>query len=141
MLTKTTWLLAGGALAYLLEYGLGLTEAIPRIVAYLIGVPVLVLVAMDALPIQLSGRLKGARDIESAASRKDAAPDIVFHFTAILYACVYLSVLFRFRPRNCDLFFDMFFTLSPVELFWLVAPIVSFWWYRLWAIKRRGNAA
>ncbi len=134
---RTAGVIATGLLAYVLEYGFGLNETPLRYVVYLIGIPILILYALANAPVRLTGRLKGANSLERHGQEVPGPRDALFNICMIIYGGVYLSALFRVRPRDFDRFFEIFMVLSPVELFWLAAPITVFWWYRQSVIKRR----
>jgi len=130
MFTKILWLVAFGLVAYVLELGFGLRETRINLVVMTIGVPILFLYALSNIFPGLSGRLKGAESIDSATSDSSHARDDVFSGSAVIYVFVYLGVRLHVRPRDWELSIDLLGSLSPIELFWLIAPIVSFWWYR-----------
>ena len=130
MLNRIGWLIAIGVLAYGLEYGLGIRQLPTRYILYAAFVPLLALYAIDLLSPRSSGRLKGAISTDSRPADSSESRDHLFGFLAFIYVAVYLSILLRVRPRDWDLVREIVFVLSPVELFWLVAPIVVSWWYR-----------
>ena len=115
MLRNLAWLIAIGLLAYALEYGLGLTELPTRLFVLVIGVPLVILYAIDLVPSRLGGRLKGARSLDSREPDESPSRDAVLDIGTVIYAGVYLNILFRVRPREWDRFLEIFMVLSPVE--------------------------
>ena len=135
MLGRIGWLIATGVLAYVLEYGFGLRQLPTRYILYAAFVPLLALYAIDLMSPRSSGRLKGAKSIDSASKDASGSRDHLFGFLAFVYVAAYLAILLRVRPRDWDLVREIVLVLSPVELFWLIAPVVVFWWYRKRAIS------
>ncbi len=130
MAKKIALLILIGIVAHALEFGFGIAHTGADVIALAIGVPLLILYALARTPLGLSGRLKGAESVDSGDTEPSTPGDPVTVICAVLYTGVYLNVLLRLRPRDFDMFFELFATMSPVELFWLVAPITVFWWYR-----------
>jgi len=140
MITKIAWFIAIGILVHVLEFELGLTGPLGKYVVFLVALPIAVLYALSFKPLGLSGRLKAPDSVDTSDSETNRPRDLLFEFFTIVYVGVYLIVLFQVRPREYDRFRDIFFELSPVELFWLAAPITVFWWYRSHATNREDSA-
>ena len=128
MPVKIAGLFSVGLLVHVIEFKFGPTGGVIRALAWAIAAPMLILYALYITPQNLTGRLKaesGSASAESSRSR-----DGVFEIASIAYVGAYLAVLHRLRPGTWDRILDVFLQLSLVELYWLVAPILAFWWYR-----------
>ena len=130
MLTKLFWAIGLGLAAHILELGFGLRETRVNYVVMAIGLPILILVALGNSSSRLGGRLKGAKSTDFENSDSPSSRDGVFVTVSIVYVLVYLGVLLRARPRDWELSIDLLGSLSPIELYWLIAPIFFVWWYR-----------
>ena len=119
-------------LAYVMQYGFDITRLPLKAVLVVLAVPIGILFAISKLNSNASGKLKGV-DIPLDAPRDTKRkPDRLFVVLVILYVGIYTNVVIRLYPREMSSFgrLRIFDALSPVEIFWTVAPPILLWWYR-----------
>ena len=142
MIKKSLFLVAIGLLAYFLEYCLGFTEEVTKSIGWLLLLPVAVLMALQFLFPQFSGRLKGANLQDIADKEAQASLDRVYLILSVLYGGTYLAILYQARSgKDCCKPLEILFSLSPTEMFWFGGPILGIWWCRQWITGRRETGA
>jgi len=127
---RSIWLISAGAIAYVLEYGLGVTGTHTRYVVLFVGLLISVTYVLRLVPKRLSGRLKHGNPHDLSIDHDESDRDLVFDLVALAYLCIYLVAVYQLRPRPVSRFLEALFSLSPVEVFWLFAPLVAFHWFR-----------
>ena len=123
------WILVFGLVAYALEYGLGITGAHTRLATLTIAVPLLLAYILLRLsPSRLGGRLKSGKVPDEPNTQEPDTRDLTFDSVAVIYFALYLIVVHRIRPRpDVSRMWEAVFSLSPIEIFWLGAPLVALW--------------
>lgn len=135
MIRKALGLLGFGVAAYFLEYELDITR-LP--IAATLAIPAAIIGLLYAISLgsrHAGGRLPGSPSTPPLDSPSNKKADSAFVIIVIVYVGLFLNVLFRVAPRPIDTFgrrrlMAYLEALSPIELYWLIAPLVLLWWYR-----------
>ncbi|MEM7432868.1 MAG: hypothetical protein AAF351_13165 [Pseudomonadota bacterium] len=135
--TKVLWLVAFGLFAYVVEYGLDVTRVpFGKLFIFLI-LPFLFLFAASRIGPGLSGKLRSGNPDPEPPPDPNRKNHAGFVLIVILYVGIYINVLIRVFPREIEsrrgyrvYFLDLLDSFSPVEFYWLIAPLILLWWYR-----------
>ena len=130
MISRVLWVTALGALAYFLEYTDFPFEAMIKTVFYILSFGLILLLALEETSTKYKGRLRSSSESVTEEKRSLFWSDPVFGLSVTLYAGIYLIVLRYADTDGPYRLIEWFLQFRPTELFWLIAPIYLFWYFR-----------